>query len=200
VGRAFAERGMIRANLLPASRDALVLFGANLDRRLVRDAAGGLVLLCLVSAGTYGVQEVRLTSLRRDAERLEQSVAANSMQRREVAATAAVVARLEQLRRETEVRRRSGNEVAATLIAIGNAVPLRVWLDGIDRTANGFVVTGAATSLDDVGQTLVAVERSMPGYAPSLAGVSREENGSVLHFSLQLQSASASPPARAPQR
>ena len=71
VGRAFAERGMIRANLLPASRDALVLFGANLDRRLVRDAAGGLVLLCLVSAGTYGVQEVRLTSLRRDAERLE---------------------------------------------------------------------------------------------------------------------------------
>jgi hypothetical protein len=40
----------------------------------------------------------------------------------------------------------------------------------------------------------------MPGYAPSLGSVSREENGSVLHFSLQLQSASARPPARAPQQ
>ena len=186
---------MIRVNLLPASRETVPIFGAHLDRRLMRDAAGGVAFLCIVSAGTYGVQELRLTALRAEAGRLERTVDSNAARRRDIAAGAAEVARLEQLEREADARRRSGNAVAATLIDIGNAVPARVWLDGIDRSTGGFVVTGAATSLDDVGATLVSVERSMPGYAPALASVTREDKSAVLHFSLQLLE--PSPPAAA---
>jgi hypothetical protein len=183
----------MRANLLPPSGEALSLFGAHLDRRLVRDAAAGLFLLGLVSAGTYGIEELRLASLRHQAETVEQTVAENSPHRREIGALAARVARFEQLQREADLRRRSGNDVAATLIAIGNAMPLRVWLDDIDRSNAGFTLTGGANSLEDVGDTLVAVERSVPGYAPSLTSVSREENGPVLHFSVLLRDAAAQP-------
>ena len=186
---------MIRANLLPAAGEALSLFGTSLDRKLVRDAVGGLIVLVLVSAGTYAVQEIRLSTLRHHAETLEVSVAANSVRRREIAAMAADVARLQQLQHESEHRRRSGNSVAATLIAIGNAVPLRVWLDDIDQNANGYIVSGGATSLDDVGDTLLAVARSMPGYASSLANVSREQYGQRLHFSVLLHEPAAAAPA-----
>jgi Tfp pilus assembly protein PilN len=188
---------MIRANLLPVSGEALSLFGASLERRLVRDAIAGLIVLCLVSATTYAIEQFRLSGLRHAAESLEQAVALNATRRRELAAMAADVARLEQLQREAETRRRSGNAVAATLIAIGNAVPMRVWLDDIDQSNTGFVVSGGASSLDDVGDALVAVERAMPGFAPSLANISREDSGPVLHFSVQLRDVLA-PAAQAP--
>ena len=153
---------MIRANLLPVSREPLSVFGATLHRRFVRDAAAGFVFLCLVSGGTYGVEEIRLLSLRTDADRLEQRVAANSSRRREIGAAAADVARLQQLQHEADARRLSGNEVAARLVAIGNAIPLRAWLDGIDKNTAGFAISGGAQSLDDVGDTLVAMGRSLP--------------------------------------
>jgi hypothetical protein len=180
---------MIRANLLPPPRDALRVLGATVDRRYAREGAIGLVVLCAVAALTFGIECWRASALQAQAVSLERLVAEDAPRRRELAAAAIDVARLEQLQREADARRRSGNDVAATLIAIGNAMPARVWLDGIERGTNGFTVDGGAPSLDDVGDALVSVARWLPRYVPSITSIARADGGGSLHFSVQLQAA-----------
>ena len=178
---------MIRANLLPVSRDSWAFFGGSFDRR-----AGAHLALCALAvffAGgiAFAAQHVRLAIALGEAQRLEERVLQNAGRREHIRTTAADVARLQQLLREAESRRLSGNEIAATLAAIGNAVPAPVWLEGIDRRSDGFVVTGGAETLDQVGDTLVSVARTMPAAQPSLGALSLDERGKSLHFSLVLR-------------
>lgn len=150
---------MIRANLLPRERSRVVILGLSLEIDRIHYAAAVALIATLAFSATAAIEWWRAQYVREAALRLEVSLARQDHLRRRVASLAREVALLQQIDRESEDAHHSGNDAAAALGRIGNAVPAGVWLDALTPAPDGYLMSGGGRSLDEIAAMLSAFAR-----------------------------------------
>ena len=191
---------MIRANLLPRSREHVRLFGINVDTEYLRTAGLGLFLVLLIGGATLGVETLRLHRIGGDADAAEVTLASNDARRMEAQRVAFDVARLEATGRRAADLHRSGNDVARQIARIGNAIPAAVYLDTLTTDRDTVQLRGQSNSLDRIGETMTALGRAFPALRASLGDVNDKTSAGLdaLSFTALVQPQSAVRPALVP--
>jgi len=177
---------MIRANLLPRERKTLNAFGVDLDLDRLRRALSALIVLATLVMFASALQFIRTQRLGSEAALVESLLAANEAPRRDLAALVAQVTVLQHIERASRLARHSGNDAASAFAVIGNAVPNSVWLDGIARQPDGYLISGTARTLGAVGDTLDALSRTQRPAHASLINVAQDAPRHAVRFTLRL--------------
>lgn len=172
---------MMRANLLPRPRENVRILGLGLDRDAARDVVLGIVILILVTVLGLAIESFRLERIEAAQARADAALAASASDRREAKDLAQDVARYQQIAREALFYRDSGAEAALAIVRLGNGLPSRVWLDGLERENNAYRVSGDTADIGLVGETIVALGRSDPAATAKLLSVEDRHRAGV-HF------------------
>jgi Tfp pilus assembly protein PilN len=182
---------MMRANLLPREPKTMATFGIRVDVERFRKTLSGLLVLATIVGGVMSIQLLRQHRLAGDAALVETLLAANDGPRRELASLAAEVAVLQRIERAARLAQHSGNDAAFAFASIGNAIPNSVWLDGIARQPDGYLISGSAPTLSAVGDTFDALSRAERPAHASLINVAQDAPRHALRFTIALNVDSA---------
>jgi Tfp pilus assembly protein PilN len=178
---------VIRANLLPRRKEVVRLLGVDVDRDHVREALVGLCLIALVVALGTGIEELRLHRLE-DALTARETLLTEQAPERALAKRVALdVARYQEIAREAQTFRRSGPEAAIAIARIGNTVPPAVWLESIERDADGYTLAGASRSVDALSGTVLSLDGALPRTSAALLSIDNHAaDRDSVHFRARL--------------
>jgi hypothetical protein len=194
-----ARAPVIRANLLPRSKENLAFWGLKIDLDYLLQGLAGLAIAAAVGSIGFGIESLRIHRLAEAVAQENAALSARVEQRAEAKRLALDVARYQALARAAEGFRRSGADAAIAVARIGNAVPARVWLNALDRRSNGYQLDGASISVEDLGAALYALGRALPRAGADLVSIDRRDDGqAAVEFSARVDDTAAPTLTRAP--
>jgi len=180
---------VIRANLLPPPQERLRIFGFAIERELGTAVLLAAATVAGAAAGTLGLETLACARLQGAVTRAEVAARADASVRAQARRLALDVARYQEFAREMAIVSRSGPERAAAVVRVGNAVPPRVWLDGLVPSVDHIDLTGTSASLETMGMALRSLDRALPGSIASLVHLEpRARDSRILRFAARLDS------------
>ncbi len=171
---------MIRANLLPRSKDSIGLFGLRLDAEYVRAVMLGFVIVVVVALLGTVIEEFRIARLTAALTQSQTFIDARSPERARAKRLALEVARYQEFARQTQLFRRSGADAAIAVARIGNGVPSGVWVDDIAHQQNSYVLSGGSRSVSDISGAIFLLGHALPANTASLVDVQNRWRSDVL--------------------
>ncbi|MGH7728850.1 MAG: hypothetical protein ACREM2_08675 [Vulcanimicrobiaceae bacterium] len=183
---------MIRANLLPRRSDRLSLFGATIERDLLRRLGIGLAVIVAVALLGIAIESLRLQRLGALAQREEAILAREAPLRRAAQRLAMEVAGYQEFAREAAATRASGAQAALAIARLGNAIPRDAWLDRLAADAGGFTVSGASRSVSAIGRTIVLLGRAFPAARAGVVSLDDRDRG-PLRFTAEVVEVTPAP-------
>lgn len=190
---------MIRANLLPRPKATVGFAGLELDADYLRQLLLGLLIVITVAVIGVGIERLRVHRLEVAAGIEDDLIASHTRQRGEAKALALEVARYQGFAREAGAFRRSGADAAIAVAQIGNSVPKRVWLNSLERTTNGYDMTGGSYSVDALGGTILSLGHALAGNAASLVAIDNRNTAlGGVKFSAHIGTPTTTVPALVP--
>jgi hypothetical protein len=188
---------VIRANLLPRSKETFKAFGFELDADYVRQCVAGLGLAVLVGAVGFGIERARLDSGTSRLRALEAAVTARAPERAYARRLALEVARYQEFEREADVMRRSGADAAIDVARIGNVVPASVWLDALDSDAGGYALSGKSRTLGGIGNAMLGLGSAARGARAQLESMdAHARDGREIRFTAHVALEASPSPAK----
>jgi Tfp pilus assembly protein PilN len=173
---------VIRANLLPRSKESFALFGFDVDAGYIRQVLLGISVVVVIALAGAGIESLRLQRYQAASAQAEAVLGGNAVQRSAAKRIALDVAHYQEIAREAAAVRDSGPLVASSIARVGNSVPPGVWLDSLAHTAAGFELNGESRSVDALGRALATLGSASPSGAVSLLSIegrSRESNAGI---------------------
>jgi hypothetical protein len=157
----------------------------------IRRAVGAALTVTCFIAAVWTVENVRLHLAHQRLLELRARYTIVAKRRHDVEALVAQVKSLELLRTEVIAARRSGADKVAEVVAIGNRLPPSVYLEGIRPVRNAWVLTGHASSIDDLGEAVHALA-NVGGGTPRLLDLHEEtvRNVTRVRYSINIDRAS----------
>ncbi len=189
---------MIRANLLPRTRERVRAFGTSVDARDLRTFAAGCAFVALAALSTAGVELLRLHHLASEATSMEATLEEHSPQRAFAQRIAFDLARLETTERRAAEFRLSGPAAADEIARLGNAIPRSVYLDDLTIDRQSIRLRGRSPSLDRIGDAMTSLDRAFPGRRAILGDLNDRSEEAGLAFTAELGEDSARPAAAVP--
>jgi len=179
---------MTRVNFLSAARSRTTVFGLPLATSTIPRALTFALVAALSAGLTARIEADRLAAF----EAAARSAAAEIASKHDRDGSLRLVAdRLLALRAERdrrEIAAHSGNDVAAVVAGIGNALPATMSLESLMRQGEDFVIAGDAESARDLADALRSIGSGLPRFEPLLiASNAMPSREGTLHFTARLK-------------
>jgi len=191
---------VIRANLLPRPNRNVRLGGFDIDTEHLRQICGGIAIVLTVVAIGIAIERLRIRHLENTIALEQALVAARAQERAKTKLLALDVARFQAVARASDILQESGTEAAITIARVGNAIPTRVWLDGLASNGDGYAITGASQSVDALSGAILALDRALPMTSASLVSIdNRGGDRDGVRFAARIDGVNGPPFEAAPE-
>lgn len=179
---------MIHSNLLPKEQlSKQKFFGIVIEEKTLFRAGVSIGLSCILLLCLNLVLNAQINDLQNRLEENNLQIATLRTQTNDVTVLSKNVERLQQIDRDSDWLRRSGQETALRLAVLGNAIPKGAWFQHIVQDQKGWQIDGGAKSLDQISNVIRNISGESAGLFTSFSNVS---TGQTLEYKLQI----ANPP------
>jgi Fimbrial assembly protein (PilN) len=153
----------------------------------VRQALTGLGSVIAIVIVGIAIETFRLQRLETMAHNSDTALFARASMRVKSQRLTNDLARYREIGREAKTVRLSGPFAAVSIARIGNAIPARVWLESLDRTSNGFELSGQSLSVDALSEAMLSLARvSSHGTALLVSIDRRDTTSNIIRFTLRI--------------
>jgi hypothetical protein len=154
--------------------------------RALRTGVPGFALACALAGGIWGFELRVLGGIENDLASVQAGLSADEADDRRLRQAKSAGDTMQALLAALDRQKRSTAQELNALAAIGNALPPNTWLTELHRqTAGTWSMAGRSARLEEIGDTLVALQRLDATGDPRLISVSSKDAGVPLAFTAE---------------
>lgn len=175
-GWSFGGTNVIRANLLPPEKNKKTFLGVKVEKIDFIRAGLTFAAVALLSLGIQFTYDAQANNKQSELDDINNHLAAMATQTNTLGQLSADVHRLQEIQRDSDWLKASGQTAALRLALLGNAVPPGAWVEHITHDKTGWVISGGVNDLKTLPIVARDFNKVSPGLITSFSNIDTQKN------------------------